>query len=680
MKKKLMFLLLLGVLVSIIGCVKKTDHYQIVNPDFELGLKGWDASVDESELIRNDVTYDGNRTYMKEGINFLSTKGISENVLVTSSVFKIGGMNKITFLISGNTASFANITLVNNESKEVLLTANYTLYDGIIFIDNFTRIIWDVESYSGMEVFIQINDNDVDGYINVDHFDVKIETEEEYHQYLDDTLVRTGIKTSDLLMSAEHYINLYKYRINSDYRYTYHVMGEMGWINDPNGFVQFNDEYHLFYQHHPYSSMWGPMHWGHVKSDDLVKWEYLPIAVAPIVLDAGGGAAFSGSAIDINGILHIIYTENWVGYQHQVIAKSEDGIHFELLNEGLPVIDESDLPFYASKVDFRDPKIFKKGDTYYTVIGSRQINNFGQVLLFSSSNLIDWKYVGPVIQGNLNSIYTLGYMFECPDIFELNGKDVLIVSPQQIPGHRNMHGTVYVVGNLNYQTGMLEGWTLDQIKEIDYGFDFYAPQTMIDSQGRRIMVAWMQSWNRSPMTAQYGWAGAMTIPRVLSTDEQNRLIQYPIEELENYRFNLENFTQTISGLTNTNLKGNTLDIELKLFPNTGKSGITVFGDALGNGTHVYYQDGFIYMDRTDNMNGRHQGDFYNITKAPVELQEDGSIDLRILLDRFSIEVFINGGRQAITSTIYGSNSTDSIYLFSDNDTYFMLNKWDILVD
>ncbi|TNF06509.1 MAG: glycoside hydrolase family 32 protein, partial [Bacillota bacterium] len=541
-------------------------------------------------------------------------------------------------------------------------------------------VIWDAESFLEMDVYIEIKDYDDAGYINIDAFDVNIQTEDEHFLYMDDVLLRSGIKTDNLLMSAEYYINLYKYRMNPETRYTYHVMGEMGWINDPNGFVYFQDEYHLFYQHHPYSTSWGPMHWGHVKSDDLVKWEYLPIAVAPIVLDAGGGAAFSGSAIEVDNELYIIYTENWVGYQHQVIAKSEDGIYFDLLNDGLPVIKDSHLPFYANPIDFRDPKIFKHEDTYYTVIGSRQINNFGQVLLFSSTNLIDWEYVGPVIQGSVNTIYKLGYMFECPDIFDLNGKDVLIMSPQQIPGHRNTHGTVYAVGELNYQTGMLDGWSYEDIQEIDYGFDFYAPQTTIDARGRRIMVAWMQSWNRSPMTAHLGWAGAMTIPRVLSLSDQNQLIQYPIEEIENYRSNLRQFSETTQGLVDTNIQGNILDIELTFNPQEGTSGITLFGDELGNGTHVYYKDGYIYMDRTDSMNGRHPGDFYNITKAPVELNEDGTITLRILVDRFSIEVFINGGEQAITSTIYGSYTTDTIYLFSDQETLFDLSVWDLVVE
>ncbi|MDX9691668.1 MAG: sucrose-6-phosphate hydrolase [Acholeplasmataceae bacterium] len=680
MKKSTLIILLIIFMLIAIGCKEKQDPYDILNPSFESGMNGWSTSSETINLISSDTTYDGSRKYMKDGTSFLSTKGIEEQLTVSSSKFKLAGIGKISFLISGVTSDDVNVSLVNHQTNEVLLSATNYLYDGIVFIDNFIRIIWDVESFLGLDVYIIIKDYDDEGYINVDNFDVNIQSEEEYFVYIDDVLLRSGIKTDNLLLSAEHYINLYKYRISKETRYTYHVMGEMGWINDPNGFVYFQGDYHLFYQHHPYSTSWGPMHWGHVKSDDLVKWEYLPIAVAPKVLDPGGGAAFSGSAIEVDNELYIIYTENWVGYQHQVIAKSEDGVSFTLLNDGTPVIKDSHLPFYADPIDFRDPKIFKHNNTYYTVIGSRQINNFGQVLLFSSTNLIDWKYVGPVIQGSVNTLYKLGYMFECPDIFRLDDMDVLIMSPQQIPGHRNTHGTVYLTGQLNFQSGMLDGWSYEAIQEIDYGFDFYAPQTTIDSQGRRIMIAWMQSWNRSPMTAQYGWAGAMTIPRVLSLNEDNQLMQYPIEEIENYRLNYRNYSELVNGSVDTDIKGNILDIELSFSPQDGQSGITVFGDEFGNGTHIYYKDGYIYMDRTDSMNGRHTGDFYNITKAPIDLKEDGSVDLRILLDQFSIEVFINRGAQTITSTVYGSNKTDRIYLFSDQDTAFTMDIWDIVVE
>lgn len=681
MKKSVLSVLAFIFLTMLMACNKNVDRHDLANHSFETGdLTSWSASHTELNLIKDDITFDGNRKYMKEGTYFLSTMGTNQDLSIKSKTFKLEGIGQISFLISGIPAEGVEVRLMNEQDESILLNATYIDYDGEVFQDNFVRVIWNAFEFLDQSLYIEIIDSSDYGYINVDAFDIHISDDDELSRYQNDLLMRTGIKTDDLLMSAEYYINLYKYRINPETRYTYHLMGEMGWINDPNGFVYYQDEYHLFYQHHPYSSMWGPMHWGHATSDDLIKWDYLPIALAPHVLDAGGGAAFSGSAIDVDGSLYLMYTENWVGYQHQVMAKSEDGISFELINEGLPVIDQEDLPFYANPVDFRDPKIFEKDGTYYAVIGSRQINDFGQVLLFSSENLTDWEYVGPVIQGSQNTHYILGYMFECPDIFELSGQEVLIMSPQQIPGHRNTHGTVYVVGNLNYETGLLEGYELSQIKEIDYGFDFYAPQTMIDAKGRRIMVAWMQSWNRSPMTAHLGWAGAMTVPRVIELNQDHQLIQNPVEEIEAYRINHQIHSGTHQGIFNTGFRGNTSDMEITFFPENGKSGVTVFADENNKGVHIYYENGKIIMDRTDRMNGRHPGDFYNKTEVPVELNEDGSITIRILLDRYSVEVFVNGGLYAMTSTIYASDVSHSLLLFSDEETRFDVNYWNLLID
>lgn len=669
-------MLILLMILVLSGCSQSTLSSDLPNHSFERGtLEGWTTTNELSTLISNQTTFDGRRKHMKDGVYFLSTKNQSGTFEISSTPFILKGLGKISFLIAGDTSEGVEVILKDHLTQETLLHAQNLNYDGSIFIDNFVRIIWDAEDYLGKKLMIVIKDSSDTGYILADAFDIYVETEDEVIHYMDDVLLRSGIKTSNLKMSAEYYINLYKTRIDLSTKYDFHVTGEMGWINDPNGFVYFQDAYHLFYQHHPYSTQWGPMHWGHVKSHDLIKWDYLPIALAPHVLDAGGGAAFSGSAIDINGELYLMYTENWIGYQHQVIAKSSNGIDFQMINEGLPVIDASNLPFYSNPIDFRDPKIFLRNDTYYAVIGSRQINQFGQVLLFKSNNLIDWTHVGPVIQGNLRLLHVLGYMFECPDLFELNGKDVLIMSPQQIPGHRNNFGTVYVTGSLNVQTGSLEAWSLSEIEEIDYGFDFYAPQTMIDPQGRRIMVAWMQSWNRSPMTGHLGWAGAMTIPRVISLDASNKLIQYPVEEIEQYRTQIEHMSVTRSGKFDTGYAGNVSDMEIKLYPGNGKSGVTLFGDSNGKGVHVYYENGLLYLNRTERMNGRHVGDFYNVTQVPVTLNTDGSLDLRILIDKYSVEVFINGGRKAITATIFQSSPTQTVWLFSDNETRFDVNYW-----
>jgi len=683
MKKLYIGLILMFFVFSLSSCKKEEiDINNITNSDFETGdLSGWTITGEAfTDSITNKVLFDGIRKYMHSNTYHLNTTTLATGT-IESNQFILGGLGFVTFLIGGDaTYDETYVAIIDSETDEILLQENNYSFDGNTFTDNYVRIVMDASEYLGRNLQVRIVDNSTVGYMNIDDIDVFIETEDELNNYYDNSLVRLGIRTDNLLDSAEFYINQHKQIIDQSKRYTFHVMGEIGWINDPNGFVYYNNEYHLFYQHNPYSALWGPMHWGHVRSDDLIKWEYLPVAVAPIVFDAGGGAAFSGSAIDVNGDLFIMYTENWMGYQHQVIAKSEDGITFEKINDGLAVIDASDLPWYTDPIDFRDPKIWKQDDKYYAVIGSRQINGFGQVLMFESDNLIDWTLTGPMIQGTRNTISKLGYMFECPDVFELNDKEILIMSPQQIPGHRNNHGTVYITGDLNYETGMLENYYFDDIKEIDYGFDFYAPQTMIDAQGRRIMVAWMQSWNRSALTTGLGWAGAMTVPRVLTIDEHGNLFQYPVVELNNYRKNEYIYNNKVDSEVNIFNDGNIADIELSFSPSIGQSGITVYADESGYGTDIYYLDGYVYLDRTESMGGRFSGEINNITKALAQLNENGEITLRIILDKQSIEVFINYGAQAMTSTVVYHESNDSIFLFADNETNMKLNMWDLVVE
>ena len=333
---------------------------------------------------------------------------------------------------------------------------------------------------------------------------------------------------------ANNYIAKNKERVNEAYRHKYHLMAPIGWINDPNGFVYFEGEYHLFYQFYPYDSTWGPMHWGHAKSKDLVQWEDMPVALAPTEEYEADGC-FSGSAIEKDGKLYLMYTghyeRNGIKKEVQCMAVSEDGIHFEkyALN---PVIDESHIAGVAAIEDFRDPKVFKKGKVYYSVIASKTADERGQILLFQSEDLLNWTFKSVLLEGEVHQ----GIMWECPDLFHLDGKDVLIMSPIEMEkegnAYENINSTVAFIGTVDWQTGKFQ---VDNYHEIDSGLDFYAPQTCIDSKNRRIMVAWMQMWSRTMPTNELGhlWAGAMTLPRELSI-EQNRLIQKPIQSIYTY--------------------------------------------------------------------------------------------------------------------------------------------------
>ncbi|MCM8711217.1 glycoside hydrolase family 32 protein [Clostridium sp. SYSU_GA19001] len=492
------------------------------------------------------------------------------------------------------------------------------------------------------------------------------------------------------LSKARDYVLQNKDKVNNEYRLNYHVMAEIGWINDPNGFVYYNGEYHLFYQYYPYDSAWGPMHWGHVKSKDLVKWECLPVALAPdMYYDADG--CFSGSAIEKDGKLYLMYTghtnpdvdnpENI--RQIQNIAVSEDGIEFKKVKHN-PVISTRDLPENALPQDFRDPKVFKRGEEYYVVIGSRHQEGDGQLLLYKSKDLLNWAYVGVLARSENN----IGKMWECPDLFQMGEHDVLVISPQFLERdgdkYCNLYSSVYILGNCDFKNCKFDFNTID---EIDSGFDFYAPQTLVDNKGRRILIAWMQMWERNVPTHDKGhkWAGAMTLPRELKIFK-GKLYQYPVEEMKNYRANHVSYKAVIvkGTLALEKIEGQSIELELEIDSlKANKFGLKVLKDE-ENQTVMYYdrQEGKFIFDRSNSgeiLRGSESEDIKDVRRVKVSLLEN-KLKLRIFIDRISVEVFIQEGERVITSTVYPKSTAKAIEFFSDEKILIKtLNKWDIRV-
>ena len=305
---------------------------------------------------------------------------------------------------------------------------------------------------------------------------------------------------------------VYKYqeenRIDKNQKPVFHVTPPVGWMNDPNGFSVFQGKIHLFYQYHPYSVVWGPMHWGHCISEDFVKWKELPAALAPDT-DYDSLGCFSGSAIETKDGHVLVYTgvmekEKQDGtkqtIQQQCIAAG-DGIHYKKENNN-PVIPAEMLPEGFSREDFRDPKIWKENETYYLVAGNKNEKQNGQVVLFASKDLSSWNYLS-VLADNQGKY---GKMWECPDFFPLGEKYVLIVSPQDMQADgmefHNGNQSVAFIGEYDRQNYHLNE---EQVISLDYGMDFYAPQTLETEDGRRIMIAWMQSWDMNIKPADQKW-------------------------------------------------------------------------------------------------------------------------------------------------------------------------------
>ena len=347
--------------------------------------------------------------------------------------------------------------------------------------------------------------------------------------------------TSQTLREARKYEEASEKLIGKEERPDFHLTPRTGWMNDPNGFSYYKGRYHLFYQYYPYESKWGPMHWGHAVSSDLLHWEYLPCALAPDeAYDRDG--CFSGSAAVLpDGRQLLMYTGVLKEHQERDIYREVqtqcmavgDGIDYEKYEQN-PVLDQRDIPEGSSRFDFRDPKMWMKADgTYACVVGNRPADGSGQILLYESADGFQWKFKSILVSNHDR----FGKMWECPDFFELDGKWVLLTSPQDmLPEgfeYHNGNGTLCLIGDYDEENGSFKEM---QDQSVDYGIDFYAPQTFVDQQNRRILIGWMGMPDipYDNPTCERGWQHALTIPRVLSYQD-GMLYQTPIAELKAQR-------------------------------------------------------------------------------------------------------------------------------------------------
>ncbi len=444
-------------------------------------------------------------------------------------------------------------------------------------------------------------------------------------------------ETEKMLEASNKFIESRMNMIKGPHKLKYHLIPPTGWMNDPNGAVFHNGRHHLFYQAYPFEPKNGYKHWVHFSSADLAEWKIEPTAIAPnMPYDLNG--CYSGSAISFGGDLYLMYTGHLDfgdPKEVQCIAKSTDGRNF-IKYEKNPVI----TPGSEFEQEFRDPKIWEKDGVFYTVIGNCK-NGSGQILLYKSLDLYNWEFLSVMLEGAPAE----GEVWECPDIFHLGNVDILIIS---LAG--KSHDVIYSVGKLDYNTGRFEG---SEFKLLDLGPDFYAPQSYSDNS-RRILFGWMDNWESVHPTEKYNWAGAMSVPRMLS-EKDGYLIQKPILENREILFFDKGFSlkqgeirEIYSGEPCFVLKGiasGSLCVKIQNFAD-----------------FYYNSDGnTIILERNI------LGDIDKIIKALPE-KPDSAFEFEICVDSSSIEIFMFGGIFTFTARVYPENITDSkVILYAEND-------------
>lgn len=499
--------------------------------------------------------------------------------------------------------------------------------------------------------------------------------------------------------------------ISEEERPVFHFSPRTGWLNDPNGFSYHDGKYHLFYQYHPYDSHWGPMHWGHAVSDDLIGWEYLPCALAPDKPYDGAGC-FSGSALTLPDGRHLLMytgcdaektdsTGRW--RQTQCIAASSGSGYIKY--EGNPVLTGGDLPEGGDPYEFRDPYIWKAADgSYRSVVSSARkgsaadgsgkgpvgrtqhpkvrpddlnIRGGTQLCLYRSDDGFSWSFDKVLYEDRRR----LGIMWECPNFFSLDGRHVLIASPMDME-MEDAEGSVrfpkgnnvcYIVGSCDPETEEFsirqsashEGASRDAVATyhpVDCGLDFYAPQVMKAPDGRRIMIAWMQDPSTANLHEKEDFRifGQMTVPRELRL-RNDRLIQWPVREIEDWRrgqtvslsMDMDSETRTVEGIS-----GRVLDMEIEISPRSVSAAGMCSLEEFTIGFARDYEHCVSLTYRPDSsvltIDRSGSGQAGSMTKRRSIRVRDrrGHISLRILLDRWSAEIFINGGEQVMSVTFY----------------------------
>lgn len=600
------------------------------NPDFEVGdLTGWTvvsgnafsaASVTDRPTYADGPFHQHGRFHL-----YSAVEGDDKTGILESDQFTVDS-ETISFLVSGGNDPQRLLVQLVAVTGEVLHSQTGPGDEAYV------RVTWDVDQLRGMPVFFRLVDATPLGHINLDD----IRTVDAQHTDNGLTFTKLGQDNQPAwgsLPAAEVYAA-------DPHRPQFHYTPYQGWINDPNGLIEWRGRHHLFAQYYPERPQWGPMHWAHADGDDPVHFRNLPIALRPPALGRDESGIFSGSAVDDGGVLTLVYTIYTDPDAHPGaiaetvgIATSTDGVRF-LPYPRNPVIDR---PPPSSEAGFRDPKVFRDhhDGRWKMVIGSGD-GRHGKIHLYASDDLRRWDYLGVLLAGDD------GPMWECPSLFEMGGRWVVTYSVL------DSAETTYVVGDFDGRR-----FTPRRNGKVDHGPDFFAAQHYEDSSGRALLVGWLDSWEGKHPSRINGYAGALSVARELFIASDGGLGSRAVSEMDNVR-TVDALEGPASGLVGGDgrliARGDALDVRLLLnLALSDMRGCTVAVHSSGEErTELRYN----MADRTLTLDTSRSGyGTAHIRTVRIIPNPLGRLDLRLLIDRSTVEVFIGDGT-AMSARVY----------------------------
>ncbi len=440
----------------------------------------------------------------------------------------------------------------------------------------------------------------------------------------------------------------------------YHLIPSHNWMNDPNGPIYFNGRYHMFHQYNPRGATWGNMHWAHATSSDMLHWQNEAIAIAPTPGGPDSDGVFSGSAVLDNGKPTVIYTA--VAPPSSVgDATLRDGVHTWRETQCLAVAQDNDLriwkklpepviatpPAGLEVTGFRDPALWREGDNWMLILGSGARGKGGMILLYTSRDLRHWTYLHPLIEGSasqrtsVNPVDT-GEMWECPDFFALGNKHVLLIS---------------TMGKVRWKVGTYAHQRFNTEKEgvVDWG-SYYAAKTMLDAEGRRILWGWIPEARPDADLIAAGWAGAMSLPRVLSLSPQNELQTEAAADVAALR------ADQSGNIDAVRIKDLAAEIDVHLHPKTDEFKLRLYSGA-GDFVTISYS----------NQSGSRELRV-NTVAAPLPGAPGSPVRLHMFLDGSVFEVFANE-TVALTARVYQIPSGPLRLKLEGEATIASLHAW-----